>query len=195
MGLAWGSRVSADFRRAVGQLCERFAWSKRTHPNWLMACMAFESGETFSPSERNRAGSGAIGLIQFMPRTAEGLGTTTAALAGMTAVEQLHYVGLYFRPYAHCIHALSDMYMAILLPRMIGKPDDAVMFGDGVSYRQNSGLDADADGKVTKAEATHRVMIELQHGLEPGNVYESSAATPDFWLPRDTFAQTGVIHG
>ena len=30
---------------------------------------------------KNAAGSGATGLIQFMPRTAQGLGTTTAKLA------------------------------------------------------------------------------------------------------------------
>lgn len=41
-----------------------------------MAAMAFESGETFSPSIKNAAGSGAVGLIQFMPSTAKALGTS-----------------------------------------------------------------------------------------------------------------------
>lgn len=35
-----------------------------------MACMAFETGETFSPNEPNKADSGAVGLIQFMPKVA-----------------------------------------------------------------------------------------------------------------------------
>src|ERR1044071_1211337 len=47
-----------------------------TNPNFLMAVMSFESGATFRPSVKNMAGSGAVGLIQFMPATATGLGTT-----------------------------------------------------------------------------------------------------------------------
>ena len=57
-----------------------------------MACMAWESGETFSPTIRNGAGSSMIGLIHFMPTTAKSLGTSTEALSKMTAVEQLDYV-------------------------------------------------------------------------------------------------------
>ena len=46
------------------------------NPDFLLACMAFESGMSFCSSIRNAA-SGATGLIQFMPSTARGLGTTT----------------------------------------------------------------------------------------------------------------------
>lgn len=134
-----------------------FNWSQE-QLGYLIQCMAFETGGTFSPSIRNLAGSGATGLIQFMPRTAIGLGTTTDALAKMTAVEQVEYVGLYFLPYHKRTKTLSDMYMAILMPKYIGYPEDAVLFTEGsVAYRQNSGLDADRDGKITKAEAVRRV--------------------------------------
>jgi soluble lytic murein transglycosylase-like protein len=37
-----------------------------------MACMAWESGRSFRPDVKNMAGSGATGLIQFMPTTAAG---------------------------------------------------------------------------------------------------------------------------
>ena len=47
------------------------------NPDYLMSCMAFESMETFRADIPNKAGSKAIGLIQFMPKTAIGLGTTT----------------------------------------------------------------------------------------------------------------------
>ena len=43
----------------------------------------------------NAAGSGATGLIQFMPNTAEGLGTSTGELAGMSRARQMHYVEKY----------------------------------------------------------------------------------------------------
>jgi len=167
--LAWGARVSTTFAQAVFALCRQFGWTAE-HASWLMACMAFESARTFSPSIRNAAGSGAVGLIQFMPTTARWLGTTTENLELLSAVSQLYYVGKYFEPYAPRIHSLSDMYMAILLPKYIGQPDDAVLFFDGVAYRQNAGLDTDKDGKVTKREAAAKVAAMLNSGLQPGNV-------------------------
>lgn len=167
--LAWGARVSTDFARHLLGICSEFGWG-RSHANWLMACIAFESGESFSAGVRNAAGSGAVGLIQFMPATARGLGTTTEGLAGMSAESQLTYVRAYFRPYARRIQSLSDMYMAILLPKYIGTAEGTVLFsGTGASYRQNAGLDANTDGKITKGEATARVAAMLQRGLEPAN--------------------------
>src|SRR4051812_1834879 len=61
----------------------------------IATVMGFETGTTFSPSIRNAAGSGATGLIQFMPSTARSLGTSTDAMAKMTDVAQLDYVAKY----------------------------------------------------------------------------------------------------
>lgn len=171
MKLAWGNAVSEGFRQRVLQIVDGFSWSDDL-ASGLMACMHFETGGTFSPTVLNAAGSRAIGLLQFMPRTAEGLGTSTAQLANMTAIQQLDYVEKYFRPYARRITSLADMYMAILLPKAIGLPDDAVLFNEGAPYRQNSRLDKDRDGKITKAEATYRVQVSLDTGLRPENIAE-----------------------
>jgi hypothetical protein len=168
--LAWGARVSTEFARHVLGICAEFGWSG-AHASWLMACMAFESGGTFSASVHNAAGSGAVGLIQFMPSTAVDLGTTTENLALLSPESQLTYVRAYFKRYARRIESLSDMYMAILLPKYIGTLDSTVLFsGTGASYRQNAGLDANSDGKITKGEATARVAAMLQRGLETANV-------------------------
>lgn len=161
--LAWGDKVSPEFRTKVVEICKGFGW-KYEYGSWLMACMAFESGETFSPTVKNGAGSGAIGLIQFMPSTAKALGTSVDELRSMTAVEQLEYVRQYFKPFALKIRSLSDMYMAILLPRYIGLDDASVLFENSIAYAQNRGLDLNRDGRVTKAEATHRVAAELERG-------------------------------
>jgi hypothetical protein len=137
-------------------------------PSWLMACMAFESGETFSPSVRNAAGSGAIGLIQFMPATAKGLGTTSDHLADMTAEQQLEWVHRYFLPYKGKLSRLSDVYMAILWPAAIGKPDTAPLWDASTrptTYRQNAGLDANKDLTITKGEAAAKVAAKLEKGL------------------------------
>jgi hypothetical protein len=135
-----------------------------------MACIAWESGETFSPSIKNGAGSGAVGLIQFMPATARGMGTTVDFLVTLSALEQLDYVEQYFRPYKGKLNSLSDCYMAILWPRGVGQPEDYVLWDKytrPVTYRQNAGLDISKDGKITKAEAAAKVRAKLDKGLLP----------------------------
>jgi hypothetical protein len=164
MKLAWGSKVDADFRARIRLICFNFKWPAH-FASWLMACIAFETGETFSPSIKNAAGSGATGLIQFMPKTARGLGTSDVKLERMTAVEQLDYVEAYFKPYARRIRTLSDMYMAILAPAHIGKPDDEVLYNTGLAYKLNAPLDIDQDGAITKEEAAGFVSIKLKKGL------------------------------
>jgi peptidoglycan hydrolase-like protein with peptidoglycan-binding domain len=159
--LAWGAKVSPEFKAKVRVISETIGCD----PNFLMACMAFETGETFSPSVRNRM-SGATGLIQFIPSTARGLGTSTDALAAMSAVDQLDVVEKYFRGKA--VRTLEDVYMAILWPRAIGKENDFVLFATpSRAYRQNAGLDRNRDGRITKAEAAAKVRAKLDKGLNP----------------------------
>lgn len=165
MRIAWGRKVSPMFRTRLLEVCQELGWTFG-HASWLMACIAFETAETFSPSIQNAAGSGATGLIQFMPKTAQGLGTSVEQLTLMNQEEQLEYVKAYFKPYAYRIKSLSDMYMAILMPKYIGKSDQDVLFADpGVAYRQNSGLDTNRDGKVTKAEASAKVKAKHEKGM------------------------------
>lgn len=170
--LAWGLKVSEEFRTRVFGICSKLGWQPEQGSD-LMSCMAWEAAETFSPSIKNAAGSGATGLIQFMPSTARGLNTTVELLARMTAVQQLDYVERYFTPYYSRIHTLSDMYMAILMPKYVGKPEDSVLFTDGtIAYRQNGGLDSNNDRKITKAEAAGKVAQKLQKGLLPAYCWE-----------------------
>jgi len=167
--LAWGNRVDGDFIAKLAAICFALGWPIK-FMSWLMACMAFETGETFSPAELNRAGSGATGLIQFMPATAKDLGTTTEALAKMSAVRQLDYVLAYFKRYAPRIKTLSDLYMAILYPKAIGLAEDAPLFVEGkFGYRQNAPLDRDSNGIITKEEATYFVLSKLDKGMGYGN--------------------------
>jgi hypothetical protein len=171
--MAFGHLVSQAFKNKVHDICAAMSWDPVSGANNLMACMAWESGETFSASVKNKAGSGATGLIQFMPKVAEDLGTTVEKLAEMSAVEQLDYVLKYFRQFSKMKGpqvTLADMYMAILLPKYIGTPEDAVLFSEGVAFRQNSGLDTNHDGKVTKIEAAGKVYAKLERGLTPAFV-------------------------
>lgn len=170
MMLAWGARVSPAFARAAIRVAVHV---RIADPSWLMTVMAFETGETFSPSIKNAAGSGATGLIQFMPQTAFLLGTSTELLAKMDAVHQLSYVERYFAPWSGRLRSLGDVYGAVLWPAMIGKSDDHVVFAEGGSrpklYLQNRGLDTDRDGSITKREVVAKVAAKLTKGLRPEN--------------------------
>ena len=127
-----------------------------------MAIMSFESG--LNSGAKNNV-SGATGLIQFMPSTAKGLGTTTAELASMDSVRQLDYVYEYLKSKKGKLNNVEDMYMAVLWPAACGKPSDTVNFDSSSTkefirkaYSQNSGLDINRDGTVTKAEAARMVI-------------------------------------
>lgn len=153
---------TAAFGRAVRHLAEELA----VPPAWLMAVMYAES--RFDPRVYNHRGSGAAGLIQFMPATARELGSTTAALAQMDPPAQLTYVGRYFRqvrdrygPY----RSLTDLYLAVLYPRARGQgPCYALYARPSRAYAQNQGLDENRDGVVTISDIEQR-MTRLFPGI------------------------------
>lgn len=168
--VAWGAQVAPGFKARVIEIAAELGCD----PSHLMACMAFESGGTFSPSVRNAAGSGAVGLIQFMPATAAGLGTSTDALARMTPLAQLEYVRRHFLPFKGRLATLEDVYMTILWPAAVGRPAASVLFARESDrpkvYFQNRGLDLNKDGSITKAEAAAKVQAALVLGMKAGNI-------------------------
>ena len=175
-GMCWGAKVSQVFRDRVQWIAEELrapGVDDEDLANDIMACIAWESGRTFSPSVVNKAGSGATGLIQFMPNTAISLGTTTAALARLSAEDQLNYVYKYFEPWKGRLRNLGDVYMAILWPLGVGQPDSFVLWEKGkrpTTYRQNAGLDSNKDGKITRAECLGKITAMRVEGFLPRNV-------------------------
>ena len=163
--VAWGKQVSPEFRRKAVTVAQRLGLD----PSTLMAVIAFETGRRFHPATLNRR-SGATGLIQFMPKTAAALGTSTKALAEMSAERQLDFVEKYLKPHAGKMTDRPSAYMAVLWPAAVRKPLSHVLFAAGTAaYEQNKGLDADKDGKVTKAEAAAKVQRMLVEGMRPEN--------------------------
>ena len=168
--LSWGARVSREFR-------DRVRWIGReldVDPNHLMDCMAWESAESFRPDIKNMAGSGATGLIQFMPKTAISLGTTVEDLAAMSAEDQLNFVFKYFRPFKGRLRTLGDVYMAILWPAGVGKPDNWTLWDRAsrpTTYRQNMGLDVDRDGSITRGECLVKIREKSSRGRAAGNFW------------------------
>lgn len=167
--IAWGARVSAAFRDKVRVISARLGCD----PSDLMSCMAWESGRSFSAGVKNMAGSGATGLIQFMPNTAKGLGTTVEALAKMSAEQQLDWVEKYFAPFRGRLKDLTDLYSAILWPTAVGKPLEYVLWDKRTkpeTFRQNAGLDVNKDGIITKAETAAKLYAMKAEGLRPENM-------------------------
>jgi hypothetical protein len=167
--LVWGAKVSPEFRAKVREISGRLGCA----PDDLMSCMAWESGRSFDPAKKNLAGSGATGLIQFMPDTAAALGTSTTALARLTAEQQLDWVEKYFQPYKGKLATLADLYMAILWPAGVGKPMEYVLWDQRTrptTFRQNAGLDINHDGAITKAECAAKLYAIKAEGQRPENV-------------------------
>lgn len=170
--VAWGAKVSKEFKARVLEICRNLGMPFPHGADWLMSCMAFESGGTFRSDIKNAAGSNATGLIQFMPTTAGILGTTTQELAAMSPERQLDYVERYFKPYKNRLTSLEDVYMAILWPVAVGKPNGTALFvkdlGRSKAYLQNAGLDSNRDGIVTKEEAVSKVRNMMAKGISEG---------------------------
>ncbi len=127
--------------------------------DWLMFVMYFETARTFDPAIRNKI-TGATGLIQFMPRTARALGTTTSELAQMSNVEQMDWVRKYFEPYRGRMKNWLDVYCAVFYPVLIGKPDNYVIKSDIVA-KQNPGFDLNKDLDIHKYEIRAALMKKL----------------------------------
>ncbi|MDN3692759.1 L,D-transpeptidase family protein [Chryseobacterium tructae] len=197
--LIWGGKVSCEFRKKVVEICKDL-WPKNymVMANNLMACMAWETGESFSPSAKNPKSS-ATGLIQFMADTAKDLGTTTNALAKMTAVKQLDYVKKYFENIRNKDYEFVDFYLRILFPASMGKPDEHVVFsreGEGLNksdrnykerinaYGVNSGFDTNpkygnGDGMVTKGEIKKGIQKYIDKGkLNKIKVFDCQKGSP-----------------
>lgn len=160
--LVWGAKVSQEFRAKVREIAKR----QNIEANWLMAVMAFETGNSFLPYEKNPT-SGATGLIQFLPSTAKSLGITTTRLARMTAVEQLDWVEKYFAQYQGRIHNLGDTYMAVFAPVGLGKPDSFTLYtSPSAAYNQNAGLDKQRKGYITRGDCVVRVNAAFKTGQQ-----------------------------
>jgi hypothetical protein len=122
-------------------------------PEWLMAVMFKESKLNHKAVNST---TGATGLIQFMPATAKGLGTSTTALKNMSNIEQLDYVYKYYRPYISKLNSYPDLYLATFFPVALGKSDSFIMQTNSLSAstiaRQNPGVDLNKDGQITVGE-------------------------------------------
>lgn len=132
-------------------------------PDWLATVISFETAGTFSPSILNRAGSGAFGLIQFMPQTAQNILKTItrddAVARGrqMTFQQQLNQMVVpYFQ--GRRMNNLEDVYLAVFYPAAMSKSNDWIIgTAPSAVYSQNAGFDVDGKGYITRGDVTRKI--------------------------------------
>lgn len=173
--LIFGWKVESSFVPAIRAGSARLGLD----PNWVMAIMAVETVSTFKPCIRNPF-TNATGLIQFMPNTALGLGTSVGALCGMSQTGQWRYVEEYLRRAIRQSGRPRDLgsaYMLVFTPIYTQSPDTKVMYShDGrpcrvggkmrkTAYCQNQVYDyAPRDGLITKFEAAEAARRKYREG-------------------------------
>jgi hypothetical protein len=153
----------------------------------IVNVIIFETAGTISTTIRNRAGSGAVGLFQFMPATLSAMGYTVQQVLGMSFAAQLQLCGQYLAPYDAKLKQTQDpldFYLAVLYPALMGRTESAIMAArPSVTYTQNIGLDSDGDGTITKADI--RAYFEKSvntyrdnFGMEPVTIKPGNGFVP-----------------
>ncbi len=155
--------------------------------DWLATIIAFESAGSFDPAKLNAAGSGAFGLIQFLPSTAARLlklDKAEAAEVGraMSFGEQLdRMVVPYFNSFGRSWGRLEDMYLAVFTPAGIGQPLEKVLYTNpSQGYVLNKGLDKAGKGFITVGDVTAAISRVFRLASEDERVTISSPLWP--WL-------------
>lgn len=150
--------LSDEFYKKVVKIAENL----NCDPNDLMAVMNAESGIKANAVNKN---GGATGLIQFMPKTAKGLGVSTSQLAQMSPEKQLKYVEKYLKGMKKAAGLKKDdkigagtLYALIFLPARANRDVLASKNESNMYYSANKGLDINKDGKITKDELGKRVQ-------------------------------------
>lgn len=152
------------------------ALSKGLNPDFIAAVVSFESG--FNPAVKNQAGSGAVGLIQWISdqsfaATAKkaGMQVTRTELPKLTAEQQLPLVLAWFSDKS--LKASStpvDYYLAVWSPAYIGRSRDYVVAEEGSKvYEQNAGFDREGKGYFTVGDIgkTIEAVVGAARGRPP----------------------------
>ena len=180
MALIYEDKVPASYRSGFSKKVIEISSKLGINPNWLMAIMYFESGRTFNPSKGN--GIGCYGLIQFCPdrkgvgyKTINGKKYQLSDIAKMNYSEQLDLVYEYYKAYTGKLKSYTDTYFVTFFPLAIGKPDDWIIQGGGLTagqiYKANPAFQSVKDGKLRVWEVKKTILKELpKEWLNEGSV-------------------------
>lgn len=169
-----------EFNTALEKLSKQYGINK----DWVNRLIQLESGG--DTTAKNKSGS-ASGIIQMIDSTARGVGTTAEDLRKMTATEQLPFAFKYWDKYKGKINQPTDLYIANMYPKALGKPDDYKL--EGNVYAGNKALDKDKKGYIT--------VKDIRKHFDPNYTAKSDEPmmTPKFIAPAvadKTFRQASL---
>lgn len=129
------------------------------NPKDLHALIRSESSG--NPQAVNPA-SGATGLIQFMPKTAKWLGTSTEELMSMSQEKQMDYVEKYL---VHMKKSAGfkqnekldsgQLYALVFMPAKAKSGN--LCESNSLAYQMNEGLDMNHDGRIDNNDLSNRI--------------------------------------
>ena len=138
-----------SFNEKAANVAKRLGIDKQI----LLDIMEFES--QVDPQAGNLGAAGqrfATGLIQFVPDTAIGLGTTVDNIYNMTGYQQLDLVEKYFNQFGKNTRRagknLKDLYLLVIRPAALNKPDSHII-GYYKGRDQRASAEAQAKYKTT----------------------------------------------
>ena len=170
MALIYEDKVPASYRSGFIKKVTEISGKIGIEPDWLMAIMYFESGRTFKPSTGNSIGC--YGLIQFCPdrkgvsyKTINGKKYQLSDIAKMDYSTQLDLVYEYYKNYTGKLKSYTDTYFVTFFPLAVGKPDDWIIQGGGLTagqiYNSNPAFRSVKDGKLRVWEVKKTILKEL----------------------------------
>lgn len=204
MALLFEDKVQTN-RAAFVSKVQSVAAQLGINPNWLMALMWNESG--LNEKAQNPFPPYPVGLIQFVPQTAAGLGTSTTALYNMSNVTQLDYVKKYFQSWAGRIKSFDQLYLINFFPAAFNQINNSsYVFGSeyGDNYarevgRVNPGFDLNKNGYVTMAEFKqyNRAKYPYLYDGSAGDIAEEESENNNsfLWLALGGYAGYLVATG
>jgi hypothetical protein len=107
----------------------------------------------------------ATGLIGFLPKTAEILGTSTDSLKLMNTSQQLDYVHKYFKVALNGkkMRRPADVYLAIFSPANLRSNDSTIIGRDSLHktrvYKYNKVLDTNKDSVITISDINRFISL------------------------------------
>jgi hypothetical protein len=169
------------------------------------------------PNAHNPNGH-AVGLIQFMPATLNGLGWTGGyeAFRSLRAEDQVPFVEAYFRPWAHRIgvggqripqltsdaHCYVATFLPGTLPLVVAAGDnfrDVTLCGLGGplawAYKANTVLDRDHDGRITPGDLEQHLFVQCRGARYASLAARLAAAARPSTIPPEPIVHPAVPLG
>jgi hypothetical protein len=131
----------------------RMAYELGLEMSWVKAVVAAESGWNYRAVNPT---SGAAGLIQFMPGTLDGMGTTRDELFAAPPAAQIALMKRFWQGAKGRVFSSTDLRLYTFYPAALDRDDSWVMGGREVA-KSNPTFDTDGDGVITVGEYRRKV--------------------------------------